>query len=139
MAKRGLGKGLGALIPTADDSEAPAPKNNKPKNEAPATRTTKAAAPVAVEVANYAEIDIDSVRPNPQQPRTVFDEDALAELTFSIKEIGLLQPIVVRPLDPPEDGVAYELIAGERRLRASRQAGLANIPAIIRITDDSDM
>ncbi len=138
MAKRGLGKGLGALIPTAQTPQASTPRNEEPKEQAPKS-AAKSAAPVAAEVANYAEIDIDSVRPNPQQPRSVFDEDALAELTFSIKEIGLLQPIVVRPLDQPVDGVAYELIAGERRLRASRQAGLANIPAIIRITDDSDM
>jgi len=74
------------------------------------------------------------VQPNPRQPRAVFDEDALAELTFSIKEIGLLQPIVVRPNDD-----AYELIAGERRLRASKDAGLTTIPAIIRTTDDADM
>lgn len=144
MAKRGLGKGLGALIPTAGTPQAPAPAKEAtakeaPAKEAPSKAAPKAAAPVAADVASYAEIEIDSVRPNPQQPRSVFDEDALAELTFSIKEIGLLQPIVVRPLEQPVDGMAYELIAGERRLRASRQAGLANIPAIIRITDDSDM
>lgn len=149
MAKRGLGKGLGALIPTSD---APATKAaseaaSKAGPKEPAKKTTKASTPthpqvdattppvISSDVARYAEIDVDSVRPNPQQPRQVFDEDALAELTFSIKEIGLLQPIVVRPLD----GSNYELIAGERRLRASKEAGLSTIPAIIRTTDDADM
>jgi ParB family chromosome partitioning protein len=83
----------------------------------------------------YAELPIDQVRPNPRQPRAVFDEEALAELVFSIKEIGLLQPIVVRALDSD----SYELIAGERRLRASKEAGLTRIPAIIRQTDDDAM
>jgi ParB family transcriptional regulator, chromosome partitioning protein len=141
MAKRGLGKGLGALIPTSD---APALKAAPTE---PVKKTTQASVPtspradvaapavISSDVARYAEIDVESVRPNPQQPRQVFDEDALAELTFSIKEIGLLQPIVVRPLD----GGNYELIAGERRLRASKEAGLSTIPAIIRTTDDADM
>jgi ParB family chromosome partitioning protein len=83
----------------------------------------------------YAELPIDLVLPNARQPRTVFDEDALAELVFSIKEIGLLQPVVVRRTD---EGT-YELVAGERRLRASREAGLTAIPAIIRDTDDDAM
>lgn len=134
MAKRGLGKGLGALIPTSD--EAPArPVATEPEK----TVTAKEQKPLVIsaDVANYAEIDVDRVRPNPKQPRTVFDDDALAELTFSIKEIGLLQPIVVRRID--ETSGDYELIAGERRLRASRQAGMTHIPAIIRTTDDADM
>ena len=82
----------------------------------------------------YAEIPIDVLHTNPRQPRTVFDDDALAELTFSISEIGLLQPVVVRRT---ADG--YELIAGERRLRACQQAGMSTIPAIIRTTDDTEM
>ena len=75
------------------------------------------------------------VQPNPKQPRTVFDEDALAELVESISEVGLLQPIVVRPMD---DGT-YELVMGERRLRASQKAGLTTIPAIVRRTEDADL
>ena len=86
--------------------------------------------------ARYAEIPLDDVRPNPRQPRTVFDEEALAELVYSIREIGLLQPIVVRPVAVGADGVHYELVAGERRWRASREAGLARIPAIVRETAD---
>jgi len=80
------------------------------------------------------------VRPNPRQPRTVFDEEALAELVYSIREIGLLQPIVVRPVpDADADGPHFELVAGERRWRASREAGLERIPAIVRETADDDL
>lgn len=144
MAKRGLGKGLGALIPTDNasatkDVQAPGskPAASKPTSSKPTTPQAPAPTTVTAELATYAEIDVTAVQPNPRQPRAVFDEDALAELTFSIKEIGLLQPIVVRPLDTPEAG--YELVAGERRLRASKEAGLTSIPAIIRTTDDADM
>lgn len=111
--KRGLGRGLGALIPaTAADGNAPAEHG-----------------------AVYAELPIDSVVPNPRQPRASFDEDALAELVFSIREIGLLQPVIVRAVGAG----SYELIAGERRLRACREAGLTEIPAIVRDTDDDAM
>lgn len=82
------------------------------------------------------ELDPESVTPNPHQPRDVFDEEAMAELVGSIKEIGVLQPIVVRP---KPGGSGYELIMGERRLRASKEAGLTQIPAIVRDTLDNDM
>jgi len=135
MAKRGLGKGLGALIPT---SEAPVDEEPKAPTNAPPKKSVTATVSDDFEHARFAELDPESIRPNPQQPRTVFDEDALAELAFSIKEIGLLQPVVVRPIG--YDGYdAYELIAGERRLRATKEAGLGTIPAIIRTTDDADM
>ncbi|BAC19751.1 ParB/RepB/Spo0J family partition protein [Corynebacterium efficiens] len=84
--------------------------------------------------ASYQEIPIDSIVPNPHQPRSVFDTEALDELVHSIREFGLMQPIVVRP-----SGDGFELIMGERRLRASRRAGLEFIPAIVRETDDSAM
>jgi ParB family chromosome partitioning protein len=119
-AKRGLGKGLGALIPSTP--------------EAQAAQATDISAPGVVPGAVYAELPIGSIEPNPRQPRSVFDPDALAELVHSIREIGLLQPVVVR-----EAGNHYELIAGERRLRASKEAGLTHIPAIIRATDDDDL
>jgi len=83
----------------------------------------------------YQELPIESITPNPQQPRTVFDEDQLAELAESIREVGLLQPIVVRPVGDDE----YELVMGERRFRASKVAGLTTIPAIIRPTEAGDM
>jgi ParB family chromosome partitioning protein len=87
--------------------------------------------------ATYAEVPLDSIRPNHWQPRTVFDETDLQELVDSIKEIGVLQPVVVRP--DPENPGKYELIMGERRWRASGLAGEETIPAIIRATEDSDM
>ena len=93
--------------------------------------------------AEFAELPVDSIRPNPKQPRTVFDEDQLAELVHSIREIGVLQPVVVRRIAEAElaeaDGKQFELIMGERRWRATREAGLAVIPAIIKDTHDDDL
>ncbi len=114
----GLGRGLGDLLQRTD----PELHGVDAKAEPPTT-------------ARFAEVPIADVKPNPRQPRTVFDEDALAELVGSIAEVGLLQPVVGRPLD---DGT-YELVMGERRLRASQQAGLSTIPAIIRRTEDADL
>ena len=109
----GLGKGLSSIIPGAElDSDA--------------TAGDAGAAPLLVDIA------VSSVRPNPHQPRVHFDEESLLELSASIAEMGVLQPILVRPLD---DG-SFELIAGERRWRAAQRAGLATIPAIVRTTDD---
>ncbi|MEI2642199.1 MAG: ParB/RepB/Spo0J family partition protein [Candidatus Nanopelagicales bacterium] len=82
----------------------------------------------------YREIPLDQVVPNPRQPRQVFDDDAISELVQSITTVGLLQPIVVRPAEQ-----GFELVAGERRLRAGRLAGLTRIPALIRQTDDDVM
>lgn len=117
--KRGLGMGLGALIPTAAEPSS---------NVAVVTSTAPAVGAV------YAELPIADITPNPRQPRTVFDEDLLNELVHSIKEIGLLQPIVVRRVAD-----RYELVAGERRWRASQLAGLRTIPSIIRETADDDL
>jgi ParB family chromosome partitioning protein len=88
--------------------------------------------------AHFAEIPVTAIRPNPRQPRTVFDEDALAELVSSIREIGVLQPVVVRPVGDTAAG-EYELIMGERRWRATQEAGLSTIPAIVRETEDHDL
>jgi ParB family chromosome partitioning protein len=87
---------------------------------------------VVVPGTRYLELPLDVITPNPRQPRTVFDEESLAELVHSIREVGLLQPIVVRPTGPQ----TYELVMGERRWRAAREAGLAAIPAIVRDTAD---
>ncbi len=123
--RRGLGRGLGSLIPTAP-TETPEP-----------TETSDQRSPDLAPVAGayFAELPIAQVTPNAVQPRQVFDEEAMAELVHSIKEVGLLQPVVVRKTGPEQ----YELVMGERRLRASQQAGLTTIPAIIRETDDVDM
>ena len=126
--RRGLGRGLGSLIPTAPTEE-PAFESAAP----PAGPGGPALAPV--EGAWFAELPIDHIRPNAKQPRQVFDEEAMAELVFSIGEIGLLQPVVVRRVAEDQ----YELVMGERRWRASQAAGLTTIPAIVRETDDTDM
>ncbi len=105
--RSGLGKGLSSLIPASDVAE-------------------------PGEGATFAEVPTAAVSPNPNQPRVHFAEEGLVELAASISEMGVLQPILVRPLD----GGEYELIAGERRWRAAQRAGLTTIPAIIRFTDD---
>nr|WP_311252369.1 ParB/RepB/Spo0J family partition protein [Nocardioides sp. AE5] len=89
--------------------------------------------------AYFAELTPASITPNARQPRQVFEEEAMAELVHSIREIGLLQPVVVRRVDDVAGEAAYELIMGERRWRASQEAGLELIPAIVRQTDDDDM
>lgn len=89
--------------------------------------------------ATYAEIPVTAIRPNPRQPRSVFDEDDMAELVHSIREIGVLQPIVVRPISDGEGDIRFELIMGERRWRATQEAGLEVIPAIIKETEDDDL
>lgn len=123
----------------APEAAAPAPESPAPPVSAPAAPTEASASAPAdtatVEFgASYREIPIDSITPNPQQPRSEFDQQALDELVHSIREFGLMQPIVVRPR-----GEGYELIMGERRWRASRRAGLEVIPAIVRETEDTSM
>lgn len=146
--RRGLGRGLGSLIPTGP-SPATAPPASMSPSAGPGSVTadsagttgaeggagSTAAAGGTVAGAYFAELPIAQVRPNARQPRQVFDEEALAELVHSIREVGLLQPVVVRRTG--ED--AYELIMGERRWRASQEAGRETIPAIVRQTDDDDM
>ncbi len=108
-----------------------------PDVEKAAGEATQAEDLLPVPGASFAEILLDAIRPNPRQPRTVFDEDELAELVNSISEIGVLQPVVVRPvIEGDDDGVRYELIMGERRWRASRLAGKQTVPAIVKATDD---
>ncbi|WP_146898643.1 ParB/RepB/Spo0J family partition protein [Cellulomonas aerilata] len=170
--RRGLGRGLGALIPTASDGQRPVdvffPDVEGARNAAAAAATTadgastifrEGAAVVAsppaldpaprtdvsretdelvpVPGAYFAEIPVGAIRPNARQPRTEFDEDALEELAGSIREIGVLQPVVVRAARDGEPG--YELIMGERRWRATQLAGLSVVPAIVRETDDADL
>lgn len=195
--RRGLGRGLGALIPnttgtkTAGDrpvdvffpgktesppavvpearatpnGEAPGSETAAPTNAPDAGAGTAPTNGVATEAATTAVVDLDaaggsapasaaagellpvpgarfaelpvmSIRPNPRQPRQVFDEEALAELVHSVKEIGVLQPVVVREAASEDGEARYELIMGERRWRATQEAGLDTIPAIVRETSD---
>lgn len=94
---------------------------------------------LAVPGASLANIEVGAIRPNPQQPRREFRQEELDELIHSVREFGVLQPIVVRPLAVPENGASFELIMGERRLRAAIAAGLLTIPAVVRETNDDVM
>jgi ParB family chromosome partitioning protein len=134
----GLGRGLGALIPTGPSvtTPPPAPVATAASQAAP----PEATAPQPVDGAYFAELPLTSITPNPLQPRSHFDPEALAELVHSIREVGLLQPVVVRTVAPAEDGTArFELVMGERRWRASQEAGTGTIPAIVRDTGDEAM
>ncbi len=156
--RRGLGRGLGALIPTTapaaapdaqtpysgwvgdrgdDQAETPGGPGHArgPSGDAGGSPDAQTGGLAPVAGAHFAEIPVGQIVPNPRQPRTVFEEEALAELVYSIGEVGLLQPIVVRRTGPE----TYELVMGERRWRACQEAGLAAIPAIVRDTGDDAM
>lgn len=138
--KRGLGRGLGALIPTApiDAAARGLADPADPANAASVARHE----PGLAAGAYFDELPIRSISPNPRQPRQIFDEDTLADLAASIREVGLLQPVVVRQVAraaSPDRSARYEIIMGERRWRASELAGLSVIPAIVRATSDDDM
>jgi ParB family chromosome partitioning protein len=131
--RRGLGRGLGALI-----SESPRLAGGEAtQNLAMAGIADDANPEGQVEVfgAHYKEIPVRAITPNPRQPRRTFDEDSLEELAESIRQVGLLQPVVVRAAGPDR----YELIMGERRWRAFQRAGLTEIPAIVKQTQDNDL
>ena len=133
--KRGLGKGLGALIPTA-----PPPVTHAGDGGTATGAPGRAAAAGGTGVQDadgtyFEEVAIGAITPNPRQPRRNFDEESMEELALSIREVGLLQPVVVRPIMPGH----YELIMGERRWRACQRAGLEHIPAIVRGTSDDDL
>ncbi len=119
----GLGRGIGSLIPGGD-------------RDAVDVFFTNTTAPTLAPVpgARFVDLEISQITPNPQQPRSVFEPEQFAELVHSIREFGVLQPVVVRP-----KGSGFELIMGERRLRASKEAGLTTIPAVVRETADENM
>ena len=131
-AKRtGLGRGIGALIPTSDQSARPVDVFF------PETSAVAVEELVAVPGARLANLSPADIVPNAVQPRVEFDREALDELVASIREVGVLQPVVVRPVAGQVD--KYELIMGERRLRATKELGLDSIPAVIKDTADEDM
>ena len=144
--RTGLGRGIGALIPTGDDT----PRATRPVDVF--FPDSDSAAPTAVAVveqaattegllavpgARLARLNPDDIVPNAHQPRSVFDPDDLAELVHSVREFGVLQPIVVRP--HPDQPGKYELVMGERRLRATKAAGLDTIPAVVKDTANEAM
>jgi ParB family chromosome partitioning protein len=135
--KGGLGRGLAALIPQGPAGEADGAVKlpRPPARPAPGKPAAPPEPTGTVAGAVYREIPTESIQANPKQPRQVFDEDALSELEHSIREFGLMQPIVVRELG----GDSYELVMGERRLRAAQRADMAKIPAIVRQTADDAM
>lgn len=123
----GLGRGLSALLPQSQPVQPPGAAQSAPGSAAGSATAHPAGA-------SLREIPIDEIAPNPQQPREVFDHDALDELAASIRAVGILQPVVVR-----RAGAAYQLVMGERRVRAARLAGLRMIPAVVRDTADDAM
>lgn len=161
--RRGLGKGLGALIPGAGEQPGGVKLDRPVDVYFPGTESDEAGETVSRETssshakndsedlipvpgAQFAHIPVERIEPNRKQPRQVFDEDELRELSESIVEVGVLQPIVVRRLATTTDDKAkqqeppsYELIMGERRWRATQTAGLDAIPAIVRDTEDEDL
>ena len=171
--RRGLGRGLGALIPPDGDpsqqapvrptdvffadrpparttSEPPDAGTARPRRRATAEERTRPTELRAVpdpavggaadgEAVVLGRVAVDQVVPNPRQPRREFAADAMAELVHSVREIGVLQPIVVRPAPHPREGARYEVVMGERRWRASVAAGLATVPAVVRATPDDDL
>lgn len=147
--RRGLGRGIGALIPAIEGTERPSDiffsqdvrvVETDQHTAVPARPVHHGepapVAPTPISGLYAAELPVTEIAPNSRQPRQVFDEEDLEELAASIREVGLLQPIVVRPAT---DGKPWELIMGERRLRAATLAGLERIPAIVRETDDTVM
>lgn len=140
MTRKALGRGLGALIPGAP---APHETGEGPEGMGSASGGTNPPLPTAQSPAGTAaadfepgvvEIPLDRIDPNPEQPRTEFDEGALAELAESIRAHGVLQPVLVRPA-----GARFQLVAGERRFRASQSLGRATIPAIVRPIEDNEL
>ena len=133
--RTGLGRGIGALIPGGDEDD-----QSRPVDVFFPTSTRGNQPLVAVPGARLANLSTDDTVPNAQQPRTEFRDEELQELMVSIREIGVLQPIVVRPLTGAiQGGPQYELIMGERRLRATKALGLPTIPAVVKNTADEDM
>jgi ParB family chromosome partitioning protein len=131
--RTGLGRGIGALIPSTDEN------SQRPVDVFFPAGTAERQGLLNVPGARLANLDPTDIMPNAVQPRTEFREEELAELIVSIREIGVLQPIVVRPIAGATKAPHYELIMGERRLRATMQLGLTAIPAVIKNTADEDM
>jgi ParB family transcriptional regulator, chromosome partitioning protein len=139
--KGGLGRGLASLIPTgpAEGDSGPATLGPRMGDAAADVLIGGSGPALAAAGAVYREIPPADIEPNPRQPRQVFDDEALSELVHSIREFGLLQPIVVRAVPGAKTGPRYQIVMGERRWRAAQEAGLATIPTIVRETGDDNL
>lgn len=139
--KGGLGRGLASLIPTGPAAGDAQPATLGPRmGDAAADVLIGGSGPDAAAVgAVYREIAPADIEVNPRQPRQVFDEEALSELVHSIREFGMLQPIVVRAVAGSKNGARYQIVMGERRWRAAQEAGLSTVPAIVRETGDDNL
>ncbi len=134
-ARRGLGRGLGSLIPGRPEDESVDASTPADTADPLGGATGPDPELVRVDGAYFAELPVSAIRPNPRQPRSAFDAEAMDELVASIREVGLLQPVVVRAV-----GVGgFELVMGERRWRAVQQAGQTMIPAIVKETPDDSL
>ena len=133
--KRGLGRGLGALIPTTPGPAGAGSHVGETMGPSLSGAATITPERPGVDGAYFDEIAIGAITPNPRQPRQNFDDDSLEELAASIREVGLLQPVVVRKVMPGR----FELVMGERRWRACQRAGLEHVPAIVRGTPDDEL
>ena len=129
--KSALGKGLNALLPSEEPDE---PKRRKKKGDVSGSQLYQFEDGTRL-LGRVAEIDVRRIRPNPYQPRQEFNDAALDELAASIEELGIIQPITVRALGNGQ----FEIISGERRLRAARRAGLQRLPAFVRQADSEEM
>ncbi|WP_055401413.1 MULTISPECIES: ParB/RepB/Spo0J family partition protein [unclassified Mycobacterium] len=139
--KGGLGRGLASLIPTgpAEGDSGPATLGPRMGDAAADVLIGGPGPDLAPAGAVYRETAPADIEPNPRQPRQVFDDEALSELVHSIREFGLLQPIVVRAVPGAKTGPRYQIVMGERRWRAAQEAGLATIPTIVRETGDDNL
>jgi ParB family chromosome partitioning protein len=136
MAKKSaLGKGLNALLPSDDDREQSSRETETERSDDVSGSQLYRFDDGTRLLGRVAEIDVDRIRPNPYQPRQEFNEEALDELAASIQQLGIIQPLTVRALG---DG-QFEIISGERRLRAARRAGLQRLPAFLRKADSEEM
>ena len=130
-----LEQAIGAVDDAEERGASPSSQDVPTPSPAPAPSRVEPSAPISVQGIRLIEVDPTLVQRNPRQPRDVFDQEEIDQLATSLLDVGMLQPLVVRPIS----GDRYELVAGERRMRAAIAAGLPTVPAIVRATEDADL